>query len=141
MAFCCGLLLCPSVMAFWFGGLLIEGGLLVESGLLLWPSVVAPRRPYHKATFNQKATKPEGHNRRPHPRAGPPGVGPPRAGTPSSTGTPRRHAARHARIPPTMHTGIAPPLETCCKAYWDTTCNVCWNSTPPPVDRHTPVKT
>ena len=24
MAFCCGLLLCPSVMAFWFGGLLIE---------------------------------------------------------------------------------------------------------------------
>ena len=38
MAFCCGLLLCPSVMAFWFGGLLMEGSLLVESGLLLWPS-------------------------------------------------------------------------------------------------------
>ena len=44
MAFCCGLLLCHSVMAFWFGGLLIEGsllvesGLLIESGLLLWPS-------------------------------------------------------------------------------------------------------
>ena len=64
MAFCCGLLLCPSVMsfwlkaafwlkvvfcygllvrpsgvvAFWFGVLLIEGGLLVESGLLLQPS-------------------------------------------------------------------------------------------------------
>ena len=41
MAFCCGLLLCPSVMAFWFGGLLIEGGLLVESGLLLWLSGMA----------------------------------------------------------------------------------------------------
>ena len=38
MALCCGLLLCPSVMAFWFGGLQIEGGLLVESGLPLWPS-------------------------------------------------------------------------------------------------------
>ena len=41
MAFCCGLLLCPSVMAFWFGGLLIEGGLVVESGLLVWPSGMA----------------------------------------------------------------------------------------------------
>ena len=40
MAFCCGPLLCPSVMAFWFGGLLIEGGLLVESDLLVWPSGV-----------------------------------------------------------------------------------------------------
>ena len=30
-----------SFMAFWFGGLLIEGGLLVESGLLLWPSGVS----------------------------------------------------------------------------------------------------
>ena len=109
MAFCCGLLLCPSVMAFWFGGLLIEGSLLVEgsflveSGLLLWPSgkvafwlkvvfcyglllwpsskafwcgglVIAtwtpPRRPYRKATLNQKttfkqkATKPEGYQTR-----------------------------------------------------------------------------
>ena len=36
----CGLLLWSSGMAFWFGGLLIEGGLLVESGLLLWPSDV-----------------------------------------------------------------------------------------------------
>ena len=27
-------------MAFWFGGLLIEGTLLVERGLLLWPSGV-----------------------------------------------------------------------------------------------------
>ena len=44
-AFCCGLLLCPSVMAFWFGG------------LLLWPSGPL-QRPY------QKATKPEGYNRR-----------------------------------------------------------------------------
>ena len=64
MAFCCGLLLCSFVMAFWFGGLLIEGGLLVESGLLLWPSGMAfwlkglePRRPYQKAAFNQKTTK------------------------------------------------------------------------------------
>ena len=38
VAFCCGLLLCPCGVAFWFGGLLIEGSLLVESGLLLWPS-------------------------------------------------------------------------------------------------------
>ena len=36
----CGLLLWPSGVAFWFGGLPIEGGLLVESGLLLWPSDV-----------------------------------------------------------------------------------------------------
>ena len=33
VAFCYGLLLWPSVMTFWFGGLLIEGGLLVW-----WPS-------------------------------------------------------------------------------------------------------
>ena len=46
MAFCCGLLLCPSVMAFWFGGLLIEKA---------WPW--GGRRPPH-----QKATTPEGHN-------------------------------------------------------------------------------
>ena len=40
VAFCCGLLLCPSgVVAF-----------------------CPPRRPYQKATFNQKATTPEGHN-------------------------------------------------------------------------------
>ena len=38
--FCCGLLLCPSVMVFWFGGLLIEGGLLVWSSRG-WPSVIA----------------------------------------------------------------------------------------------------
>ena len=81
-AFCHGLLLWSSVMPFWFGGLLIEGGLLVESGLLLWPSGVVPcvmafwlkgvghplpEDHTRKAAFNQKATKPEGHNRRPHP--------------------------------------------------------------------------
>ena len=42
-------------------------------GLLVWwPSVMAfwpPRRPYQKAAFNQKATKPEGHNRRPQQKA------------------------------------------------------------------------
>ena len=52
VALCCGLLVCPSVMAFWFGGLLIEGGLLV------WSS--GGGKP-----FNQKAitedTTPEGH--------------------------------------------------------------------------------
>ena len=39
----CGLLLFlwPSGVAFWFGGLLIEGSLLVESSLLLWPSGMA----------------------------------------------------------------------------------------------------
>ena len=41
MAFCYGLLVWwPSGVAFWFGGLLIEGSLLVESGLLLWSSGV-----------------------------------------------------------------------------------------------------
>ena len=34
MAFSCSLLLCPSVMAFWYG-------LLVESGILLCPSGIA----------------------------------------------------------------------------------------------------
>ena len=56
MAFCCGLLLCPSVMAFWFHGLLIEGGLLV------WSSGDAEghnRRPPH-----QKTTTPEDHHTR-----------------------------------------------------------------------------
>ena len=44
---------------------------------------------------------------------------------------------------PARHAGIAPlPLESYCKACWDTTCNACWDSTfPPPVDRHTRVKT
>ena len=106
MAFCCGLLLCPSVMALWFGGLLIEGGPLVESGLLLWPSGMAfwyvgilvlrvrnptaPRRPYQKAAFNQKTTKPEGHNRRPHPPGTrhPPGADPPQTRHPPWEQTP-----------------------------------------------------
>ena len=42
----CGLLLWPSVMTFWFGGLLIESGLLVwpsgvifSYGLQVWPSI------------------------------------------------------------------------------------------------------
>ena len=87
MAFCCGLLLCPSVMAFWFGGLLNAGSLLVWCLLVWcllvwWPSgVVAfcygllvervgtppPPENHTRTAFNQKATKPEGHNRRPHP--------------------------------------------------------------------------
>ena len=41
VAFCYGLLVRPSGMAFWFGGLLIEGSPLIESGLLLWLSVMA----------------------------------------------------------------------------------------------------
>ena len=55
-----------------------------------------PRRSYQKATFNQKATKPEGHNRTPH--------------TPREQTPPQRPAARHAGIPPAMHAGIAPPM-------------------------------
>ena len=94
-AFWCGGLLLwpsgvvPSVMAFWCGGLLVWCLLLWSSGvvpsgmvafcygLLVWwpsgvvPSVMAfcPRRPYQKATFNQRAphqkAKTEDHNRRP----------------------------------------------------------------------------
>ena len=53
VAFCHGLLLCPSVMAFWFGGLLIEGGHLVwSSGLVafwlkvaIWYGLLGGRRP------------------------------------------------------------------------------------------------
>ena len=70
----------PSVMAFWCGGLLV------------WSS-----------GRGQKATKPEGHNRRPQQKAPPPEQ------TPESR----------------------PPPEPCCKACWDTTCNACWDSTPP----------
>ena len=48
MALSCGLLLCPSVMAFWFGGLLIEGGLLV------WPSGGGGRWPSHQKATTQE---------------------------------------------------------------------------------------
>ena len=104
VAFCRGILLWSSVMPFCYGGLLIEGGPLVESGLLLWPSGVVPsgvvafcygllverlgtpppRRPYQKAAFNQKTTKPEGHNRMPHPpwEQTPPDQAPPWEQTP-----------------------------------------------------------
>ena len=57
-----GLLLCPSVMAFWFGGLLIEGSLLVWS----WRGQKAiteghhTRRPYQKA-ITEDHFQPEGH--------------------------------------------------------------------------------
>ena len=44
-----GLLLCPSVMAFWFGGLLIEGGLLIWS--LGGPEDHNRRPPHQKATI------------------------------------------------------------------------------------------
>ena len=61
---CHGLLLWSSVMAFWFGGLLIEGGLLVESGLLLWPSGVAAfcyGLLVERGWTNPQKTIPEGH--------------------------------------------------------------------------------
>ena len=113
MAFCCGLLLCPSVIAFWFGGLLIEGGLLVEgsllveSGLLLWPSGKAfwcgghqtRRLPNQKPPLEQA------------PNQAPPQTRPPRPGT--------------------------PPLETCCKVCWDTSCNACWDTHPLCEQNHT----
>ena len=101
MAFWCGGLLVwwLSVMAFWCGGPWC-GGLLVW-----WPSVIAfSPRPYQKAALNQKATKPEGHNRRPPPRSRPPW---------------------EQTLP-----GADSSPETCCKACWDTTCNACWESTP-----------
>ena len=142
------------VMAFWCGGLLLWP-LLWPSGvvafwvvafwcgafccgclLLWWPSVMASasRRPYQKAAFNQKATKPEGitedHNRRPHALARQP---------PEQT-PPARHPPRSSltisRPPGTRH----PPLETCCKACWDTTCNACWDSTPLLTEWQMPVK-
>ena len=84
-------------------------------GLLVWwpcYGLLPPPRPYQKATFNQKTTKPEGHNRRPHaPRSRPP----------------RDQAP--------------PPPQTCCKACWDITCNACWDSIPPWTESQTPVKT
>ena len=140
MAFWCGgLLLWPSgMLAFWYAGLLVCCLLLWPSGVV--PSVMAfwpPRRPYQKAAFNQKATKPEGHNSRPQQKAITEGY-PPEAGTPCCKAcwvttcnacwdsTPP--AARHALIPPAMHAGIAPPV--CCKECWDTICNACWDSTP-----------
>ena len=67
MAFwCVGLLLWPSgLVAFCYGGLLIEVGLLVESGLLSWPSGMAF---WYWGVFpNRDPFQPEGHNRRPHP--------------------------------------------------------------------------
>ena len=89
-------------MAFWLKVVFCYGLVLWPSGVV--PSVMAfwlkgwtpPRRSYQKATFNQKATKPEGHNRRPH--------------TPQEQTPPQRPAARHAGIPPAMHAGIAPPM-------------------------------
>ena len=72
-----------SVLAFWCGG------------LLLWPSAPSPRTPYQKVTFNQKATKPEGHNRRPQQKAitegHPPGADPPQEETPLLQGMLRYH--------------------------------------------------
>ena len=60
VAFCYSLLLWSSIMAFWFGGLLIEGSLLV------WSS------------GGQEATTPEGHHTRGHnTRRGVPGGDPP----------------------------------------------------------------
>ena len=93
----------------------------VSTRQLLWPSAPPPR-PYQKATFNQKATKPEWHNRRPQQKATPPQS---------------RHPPLGADPPRTRH----PPQETCCKARWDTTCNACWDSTPPWTESQMPVKT
>ena len=59
----------PSVMAFWFGGLLIEAFWLKVVfcyGLLVWPFGTGSL--LTETPFNQKAIKkitPEGHNRRP----------------------------------------------------------------------------
>ena len=64
VAFCYGLLLCPSVMAFWFGGLLIEGGILIEDSLLVW------------SWGGQKAIAEGHHTRRPPQKGGVPGGDP-----------------------------------------------------------------
>ena len=76
MAFWCGLLVWwPSGVAFWFGGLLIEGSILLWPsgvifcyGLLLWPSGKAfwygVSSLLTETHFNQKAIT-EGHTRRP----------------------------------------------------------------------------
>ena len=112
-----------------------EGGeRVVSTRPLLWPSgVVAfcygllppPGRPYQMAAFNQKAPKPEGHNRRPQQKAitegQPPGKRhPPRTKHPPGSrhphqdqapppvADPPRPAARHAGVPPAMHAGTAP---------------------------------
>ena len=131
MPFCYGLLVCwpfdwrrpsgwkwSSVMAFWCGL------------LVWWPSVMVfwlkglelPRRPYQKATFNQKATKPEGHNRRPPPDQPPPQdqaplaqCRPPRADTPLEqtplgADTPPEQTPPRTRHPQTMHPSNQIPL-------------------------------
>ena len=56
MAYCCCLLLCSSVMAFWFGGLLIEGGLLVWSSKGANP--LSTIRPYQKAITEDNTRRP-----------------------------------------------------------------------------------
>ena len=55
----CGLLLWPSVVAFWFCGLLLK--VTFCYGLLLWSSVMVFWRGARKP--HQKATTPEGHHR------------------------------------------------------------------------------
>ena len=97
VAFCHGLLLWSSVMAFWFGGLLVESGLLLWpssvvafwcGGLLLWPS-----------GWKGWNTPPEDHTRRlpsirrpPNQKAITEGPTPPGVDTPGSRHPPRsRH--------------------------------------------------
>ena len=106
-------------------------GLLVwwPSGLVAFCYSLPSRRPYQKATlnqkttFNQKATKPEDHQtRRPLSTRRPP----------NQKTTSNQKATKPEGHPQTRHPpDQAPPLKTCCKACWDTTCNACWDSSPP----------
>ena len=123
-----GLVACSLKVAFWLKVVFCYGLLVRPSGVV--PSVM------EKATFNQKDTKPEGHNRRPQQKAITEGhTNPPQEQAPPWEQAPHRQiplnfplgcgpgnpqgmlgyppswrpAARHAGIPPAMHAGIATP--------------------------------
>ena len=117
LPFCYGLLVwwLFGVVAFWCGGLLVwwPSGVVAFwchafwcRGLLLWPS--APRRPY------QKATKPEGHNRRhkrrPQQKAITEGHTPPQNQAPPQEQTPQDQTPWGADPPGTRHPQEETPL-------------------------------
>ena len=77
----------------------------------------------------RSSSHPRGLHQAP-PRADPPAR---HAGIPPAMHTGIAHTpARHAGIPPAMHARIPHPNKAC----WDTTCNACWDSTPPPREQN-----
>ena len=109
MAFCHGLWLWSSgLVAFSWKEAFWLKMVFCYSLLVWWPSGWKgwnqseghqTRRPYQKATFNQKATKPEGHDRRPHPRADPPRSRQPQSRHPPGSRHPPRADPLEADVP------------------------------------------